>query len=388
MKDKEKIHFDAIVYAIYAGIIPLNMVLNFTGFTVNKYIGIMAILCMTFYSFILKRKKIKKTILPAYLFTWSALFTIFWSLNKETSIHMFKTLISLVLLFTIFVLRDFNFKEKKLIQDFMIIGAVLLIFWMKPNQAVSYSRFTITTSAGFADQNGLAANILFTFFISINLLFQAKDKKNKIYYTIVVLIIFLEIILIGSRGSLLAMVICIFSYFLFLKKVKISWYNYILVIFLVIVLFFYFQKEFPELISRFSLNAIKEDGGSGRNFIWKNVLKFITLNPLRILFGYGYGCEGEVCLRAFNMKVGIHNVFLEHFSTMGVLGLGELILIFYSGFYESKRRRDYLSIILLIALVVVSVPLGFFLNKGAWNILALSYSGMKKSSNDGSNRYL
>ena len=35
---KEKIGLDAVVFAIYCAMAPLNMILNFTGATINKYV--------------------------------------------------------------------------------------------------------------------------------------------------------------------------------------------------------------------------------------------------------------------------------------------------------------------------------------------------------------
>lgn len=100
---------------------------------------------------------------------------------------------------------------------------------------------------------------------------------------------------------------------------------------------------------------------TGRTEIWSSVINLLikdTLN-MRILFGHGYGIS-----RLFLLNAGhVHNAFLEHLLSMGLIGLISFILIviyssmWLTGFQE--RCREFSS---WFAVRAATFSIAFYLN--------------------------
>lgn len=80
---KERIGISAMVYGIYCALLPFNMILNFTGFTINKYIGILASLLMIISVLRKHSFSIKKEYTIYVVFLCWAFITIVWSINPD-----------------------------------------------------------------------------------------------------------------------------------------------------------------------------------------------------------------------------------------------------------------------------------------------------------------
>ena len=372
---KFKIGWDAIIYAVYCAIIPLNMVLNYTGLTVNRYIGILAAICICCHLLIKKKVYFYTQLILLFVFyVWASL-TYFWSIQQNTTISQLITLSSLIGLCIVSSMRGFNEYEILLIKNFMVGISAVLVFYLVPNQDVSYTRGTITTSAGSADQNGLAANILFALWMAIDLFIQYKKRKIRWIYLITIILMLTSIFLIASRGTILALAISGAVYFFMLHRKKTKLRLIIFIICIIGIILFYVHEINPIVLERLSFKSMIEDQGSGRINIWKNIIILLMNNILYSIFGLGYGTEGFVSQYAIGFYIGIHNTFLEQWATVGIIGLVLLILLFISLFRTAKYRNDYLSIALIISLFVVCLFLGFFNNKGMWNTITLVIIG-------------
>lgn len=381
-----KIEWDAIIYAIYCAIIPLNMALNFTGFTINKYIGIFAGVCICFNLLVKRKLRFYKQIFIIIIFFIWAFLTSFWSIQQNITLSQLITLSSLIGLCIVGSIRDFNDREILLIKNMVVAVSTILIFYLAPNQDISYSRGTITTSAGVADQNSLAANIVFALLIAIDL-FISSEKYKKIIYAICIILMMTSLLLIASRGAILSFILSIFIYFIISKKNKIINLKFIIlfILFILIILFF-IKQDNSVLLERLSLKNIIEDNGSGRTYIWRGVYDLLISDILHNIFGFGYGTEGIVCQYALGSYVGIHNTFLEYWATTGIIGLFLLISLFISLFWTAKRRDDNLAIALLISAITTCLFLGFLGNKGIWNLIMLTIIGCKNKENTGSSK--
>ena len=377
------IRVSAIIYSIYCALLPLNQVLNFTGFTINKYVGMIAALSF-FLSIYLKNKLfLDKRCICLLLFAVWCLTTTLWSLNSDYTIHKMITLLSLVSLTIFGLMFKFNSREIRLIKYSMIFATAVLVLYLEPNTDISVSRATIQTAAGTADQNGLAANIVFSFLMCIDESIHSERKFEKILFSSISAMIFVELLLIASRGALAATFLSLIIYiYQHVSKVgsKVNLFSLLKIIvisigILVLINYILNNVELPAL-DRLSMKAIQEDGGSGRFFIWENIVEALLNNPFRFLFGYGFGTEGYVTQLLFGVYEGIHNVYLEYLATTGIIGFVLMLAIFYNCYMSAKSHNDYVSLALVVALMAICFPLGFFLDKGAWNIFLLTMTGL------------
>ena len=379
---KEKIGWDVFVFAAYCAIAPLNMIMNFSGSgTINKYVGILAAVCMLVQ--IARRNKyvINRSVMLVVLFFVWALTTILWTVSDGITQSLLITLGSLVAVFVVGAMRGFNARELSMIKHIMVIVSAALVFWITPNQDYNYYRGTLSSEAGVADQNGLAANILFSLWMAVDLAMNTKGKK-KLLYIAAALSMGMSIIMLASRGALLAFFVSALVYF-FMRRKEIKPIVVVGVVVAIVALLVHYQKSNPGLMNRLSLESTKADGGSGRMAVWVAVIDLLLHHPVRLLLGYGYGAETEVSYLAIQQHIGTHNVYLEHLATTGIIGCVLLLWILITLLKKAIRDKDYLSIALLITMMTVSMFLGLFRDKGVWNVLLLCFIGFadKQSNN-------
>ena len=377
---KENIGWDAFVFAAYCAMAPLNMIMNYSGGgTINKYVGILAAVCMLVQIAIKNKFAVNRgVVLVTGFFAW-ALTTILWTVASGITQSLLITLGSLVAVFVVGAMRGFNSRELSMIKHIMVIVSAVLVFWISPQQDQNYYRGTLSNEAGVADQNGLAANVLFALWMAIDLMMNAKGKK-KLLYMAAALSMGISIIMMASRGALVAFFVSALVYF-FMRRKELKPIAVVGIVVAIFALLAYYEKTNPGLMSRLSLESTKADGGNGRVEVWSATLDLLLNHPLRLLFGYGYGAETEISFRAMRMAIGTHNVYIEHLATMGAIGFILLLWILLMILRKAIRGRDYLAIALMISMMTVSMFLGFFRDKGAWNMLLLCFVGFVNSRN-------
>ncbi len=378
----EKVGIDAFIYAIYAALIPLNMILNFTGNTINRYVGIIAAAFIGM-AVLMKRKKglkMSKPVASLIVFTIWCTLSLFWSVHQRTSMGQYITFISSVALCLICVIRNFNARELRLIKKFMVIPSAVLVFYLEPNKDVSWSRGTISNSTGHADQNGLAANMLFAFWVAIDLYSTTERKSAKIFYAVCAVIIVIGMFFIASRGAILALMISAIIYIFTFNKEKIKFTTIFITLTACALIYFILTVLDFTSMERLSIESILEDAGTGRFDIWEHLFAYMGRDSvLRTFGGYGFGTETLVTRMAVGQYLGIHNTYLEYFFTTGIIGLGLMVWFLFSVLKNAKKNDDKIAIILWVSLIIICIPLGFFLNKGSWHVLMLAMTGLKSS---------
>lgn len=382
---QNRISLTAIVYGVYCALLPLNMILNFTGFTVNKYVGILAsglilIDIVRRHSFALK----KDYVIYIIFLIWAGITTA-WTVDSTASSNAFSTLFNLVMLTILGLIRGFNRSEIKLIKYFMIIPSAVLFFYLAPNLNVSYTRMTLQTSAGAADQNSLALNLVFPLIMAIDEFKHNSNKIVKVINATCILLMVISLLLIASRGGILSAALSSVIYFYLEgkkegKNITVSMLiRRIMIVLIVIAAGGWVIRNIEfSAISRLKLSVIMSDRGMGRLDIWKGFWKAIWDNPLRFLFGYGYGTEGWIGRHFVGETIGAHNVYLEHWATMGIGGLTLLFVMYYRPIITALKRKDSTSFACMVALMIGCLTLGFLSNKGSWNIIMLCLLGLQQ----------
>lgn len=376
----EKIGFDAFVYAIYCALIPLNMILNFTGSTINRYVGIVAAVFIGIKVIATKKQIVtsSKTIKIMLLFWIWCFCSYFWSADQESTLNWLITLTSVVALCLVCCFRKFNSRELYLIKYAMMLSSAALVLFLAPNLAHSYTRGTLTTSAGTADQNSLAANLVFALWIAIDLLKTSKGFFKFLCYASIILVI-VGLLFLSSRGAILALLISLFVYIFILKKARLNVGTIILLTLACFIIVWILGALEIVAYERLSLQSILEDGATGRFGLWISLINlFFDSNVFRAVFGYGFATEKYVCALATGIPRGAHSVFIEYLMTTGIVGEVLLLSLFGSTLSTANKRKDSIAFVLLISLIVICIPLGFFLDKGAWNIIMLSMIGVEQ----------
>lgn len=281
--------------------------------------------------------------------------------HKETRRNIFLSLLGSILLIYILVSLGYGIQLNRTeIADSLDEVVRVWFFGMNPNSLGNLATFCIIISLGL-------------FF----------DTKSKIKYLLILLFIpFLDLIVIsGSAGAAISLLIGILVFFL-LKKgslhIKIIYYAFA---FLLVALALFYVSENEYLSDKLS-GFIDTGSTSGRTYIWKYAFQIFQTAPI---LGLGFtGTEINLNLLT-NGHTTAHNVFIDILLWGGIVALLLYLYICYTIFNKSleyaKLNADPLPLtICLICFLILAKSGGGFFIKYTWVLLASITITKNKSS--------
>ena len=174
--------------------------------------------------------------------------------------------------------------------------------------------------------------MLISLFISTNSL----DKRLRILFNVVSILLFICLCLLISRGSIISLILAYVFYFrriVFSSKIL----GYSLLIG-VLFLFLYDMGLLDGVLERFNSGDFKD--GSGRTKIWSVGLEtFQSKGLITLFFGEGYGAANNMALFK-GIYFSPHNNFLEFLYNFGLIGLVLFLLwwiLLYIGSSDEKK---------------------------------------------------
>ena len=204
-------------------------------------------------------------------------------------------------------------------------GILRYVFTFQLLLAYLYITVTHGLSIEYSQFQGILPVVLLPF---IYLILSDKSNSLQFFYTLLLLS---YLSLIGARTSLLAVVMFMVTYFCYpyicrrYSMYKLYFFCFILLFislqYLYISGFFGFLDEFTRSIFGKSIN-------SGRNFIWVELLQYISEKPY---FGYGTNQSSSYLVSSYAnwRNLSSHNLYLEILLRGGLLQLTLLMCIFY-----------------------------------------------------------
>ncbi|GAB1401284.1 hypothetical protein MASR1M68_01950 [Elusimicrobiota bacterium] len=253
-----------------------------------------------------------------------------------------------VLLFIMFfslVLYRAEINDLKYIKTSVIISAFiisLVIIVMRKEYALS-GRHTLDIVAP-TDPNHLASFLTLALVLNIKEIFFSFKKAKKIIYVLICITILLAILLTGSRGAFVSLILSVpILFFTRLKKFFIG-------IFFLIFIFGLSFLILPEyLTNRFIKDSYNDSSNQIRLRLWSATIEKISIKPI---IGYG-------AVRSRNITgIGAaHNTFLAFALHFGLLGLTMILLILWKIFITCLNKDMYLFLAVFINLMINSIIL-------------------------------
>lgn len=268
-----------------------------------------------------------------FLFLFISVFSLFYSPSPNAFEKTFELFILIsfcfLLLLTLRNREDFI----SLLLGFLLIGSIFTLAGL-PN--------IITFSGGRSTVLGVGYNTLgrFMFMVtvcSLLIVFLYKKKSFlRLWIFFVIIITLLLIVMSGSRGSYLGIIICLISLLVFnFKRVikTINNFKYTKHIFYVMLLMFIMGFFFSDQIlyfynSRFLFLFSDVQGGTAvsiRKDMFKEAFNLFLEKPI-----LGNGLDSFPYYSNYNIYP--HNIFLEVATELGLIGLILLLLIIVIGF--------------------------------------------------------
>lgn len=207
--------------------------------------------------------------------------------------------------------------------------------------------------------------------------FYLITKKNKLW-TIVAIVMMIEMMAIGSRGAFILSLVYLL-YTLFWGKIPLP--RMLIYLFLIIVIYLLFYESFLDLLSNLfrsigirsrTLNLIRSEEliayDAGRSVITQNTMQLINQRPL---FGYGVWVDrqyfGTYC----------HNVFLELILDYGFIGFFLIMIVFaykqIKIFFKIPSGHKTLYIMMLSLLIPLLVSSSYLTSFNVGMFLGFSY---------------
>ena len=186
---------------------------------------------------------------------------------------------------------------------------------------------------------------------------------------------FLTVLISGSRGGILCLVIVFSGMSIKLKSFKPL---KTLIIFCIIIMFILVindsvQEKFFILMNRLTLIASNDLGEatSSRTYIWSAIIEYISSEPRRIIFGSGLGVTNMI-----GLEHRAHNLYLRVIVEFGIIGIIFLFALIRKilNFLKKYSVNKYDSITPFIQISIYSVLASFmFTDLGLFSFMAFIY---------------
>mgnify|MGYP005762760953 FL=1 len=383
---------DAYVFflIIYIVSLPLNAINIGALGSVLKLVSIppIAISLMSGTAF-----KISKPIAAQLAFTLFAASSIIWSVSPNNSIDR---VVSYILLFVLLLSgsafryseRDISKIRKALVWASRLTAVVVLLF-----ADIVQGRLWLVGIIS-EDPNYLCAYFSFGVVNALGLIMGAKRNTKKIMSLAELLLYFYLVLLSGSRGGLLAIAGGVIVFVLsFGNKSHKQFFRKIILFVVAFLLITLILDYLPEsLRSRFTVEDVIEDGGSGRTLLWEQAFDlFDRANVFRKFFGYGTA-SARWCFSYFGYsKVNVvHNIFLETLVELGVIGAIIYIIAIASFIKAALKFKDKFSLGVIILMFVLSLSTSIYTFKPYFNIMLfiIITLNIKRNVNHKTEKYL
>lgn len=363
VKGKKKISLFITLFAVYLFCTPLDFLPIVPGFSIAKILILLPLFGALFE--LKKFSSFDNKTIPVFIYFIVVFVSLLYTITMDRSINRFVSVGLNTMLIVFLSLRKYRKDEYQyLIKAY--IASVWLIFLLVFVYA-DYSmegRLTIIINGYNQDPNYL------TGFFTIGIcwyLWEFINKRKKLYIILVV-ILFIPILMTGSRGGLIGNGMAVFFVLFYCRK-KINFTNIILFTLIILLFIVLVWQYLPDYITkRFTLEFTQKDGGANRFDIWASCMHtFKESNFLRKLLGYGAGSIP----RLNTQKNVAHNLLIEFLLEYGIIGM---ILMSFMVFYyiiQAKKNGNLALLSALYGYLIMTMSLSLFSYKPIWNAIML-----------------
>lgn len=367
----------SIALMLFIILLPIDSALSgFLGVSIIDVITLIvmfAILCIDNNKCKL-RKLYKSDVFLLLFLAWDGV-TIIWSKNSLYNSNLMFA--SYFVFFILIYFYNFSSNEDVSLTNAFYISIFVLLFTCIFFGEFKKGRFSIDIN-GIIDTNYLCTS----FIVIIAVILYRLSNNKKIFLNIILLLaILLIVILSGSRGALMAISFEGIAYILFKYR-----RHFLKIIFLILIAFLIYRFFLAILPSKFSnrfdiINSIKTDGGSGRLFIWKNMLSFFNNGSLfNKIFGFGRESSRYLYKENIGIYYSPHNLYIKILIENGVIGVILFFIFFISKIYLFLKHNLRIEFAIFIGFFVGCLFLDMDNTRVFWIVLLLCSNSKFKIS--------
>ncbi len=327
-------------------------------------------------------KEVKKLKKPNYIFYGLFLIPFFSNLlNLNYNYEFLMFVLILILLLDLIK----NKEQLKLLEiSFVLITFILAIYALifAEKFIPEYVEYLDINRSYWTDPNYLGSILALGLIISFYYIITNRNKMQSIFYLLVIMVGFMALGIIASRGALIsALIPMIYIVFKKTNSAKKVFVNFLIVIAIIFVGLKYVSMD--ALIARFNDDTLST--GSERSIIWKKSIEFfLNSDYLILLFGGGTNYALELCGKVMRTDIySPHNNFLQILYDYGFVGL--VFFLFFMGKIYLKIKKNILAVALLFSFVITAFTLVPLMYMPFWLLLAFIVGSTKIGMEDNSN---
>lgn len=320
--------------------------------------------------------------------------TLFYSPDKNEGVNILTRQSAFLIFPVVFCLSDFDWEtnQVKLLRVFAITCAVVILYlYADALYTLRYFHLPLSDlfTLAFMNHNfsmpiGIHATYLsmyaaFSIVICTRLLFLEPEKKQRVLYITLIIILAAGLLQLSSRAVFIALLLIINSCFpLFLypagKRLRFSIITLFLSFGILLLIFsvdVFKVRYVNELQKDLSGKIALIENNEPRMARWKLIFGLIKKSPAT---GYGIGAEKKLLKEqyfehqlysSYLNEFNTHNEYLSCLLKAGIPGLLLFLVLLFLGLREAFRRKDLLFASLMVLLAVVAVSENVLdLNKG------------------------
>lgn len=362
---------------ILRGAVILYLAMTFYEFafsttvgSVLKFFGL-AIMAAWLILAIKNRTRIKINIVFCLLILWlfANFVSLFWSRDFTTGFYYVYSTGNMICI--LFVIQNMYWNQKatkKMLFSYVCSAtllAVLIIVQGDLYHGVGI-RYTLSLFGQEMDPNGLSAFLAPPAILALH---SFLNWKKKIFSMLAFVTCVIAMMLVGSRGGLVSLLVGTTAYLLLSfmwdnNNLATKWFKVILIVFLGIMAIYFISNYVNDsLLERlFTFEDYTEDGGSDRVELWTLALEYLGQAPI-----YGLGIASYFALTGR----GIHNMYLSVLCDVGVFSFLPFISSFLFWIRSLWRKRQKLAISLMFCMMTYIFFLDTYQKKTMWNIFII-----------------
>lgn len=376
---KEKIGINCILAGIYFIALPLTITINSAGDSFLKIltIPIAAVMLLTLFFY---KDELEINFVHGLfaVYILSVISTLFADRTQEALDYVVGYVQNAALMFCISI-RKYNEKEIELFENAQVVLLSILIFMGLFGGASYADRTTIEIFGGVSDPNYFSGFFIFPIAVCLD---KIRKNKQRILCIVLMILGIYVVLLSGSRGGLLAVIVTLIAHVILSAK---NFKNFVVTMCIFIISAFIFWTIIlpilPEnIVERLSIEAVIESRGTYRGDIWLSMLKEIGNSTWELFIGRGINAKHTMIVAGKMQEVVAHNNFIQVLYNQGFFGLISFISICIAAFMRNVKKRTYVSVGIL---GILALTLTLTINpsiKSFWNLMI--YAALSFVSND------
>lgn len=331
---------------------------------------LLAIICYMIENVIIENKKLifeKKIIFNMETIILLSYPIYYWAHSKVMDDSKYLSNINAIFFIVLFIVTAINRKYKNkeinfIFNKIIFIVSLLSILFIIFNVNSTDRCVTLFFNKEY-DPNYASINLIIPIILCFSKILETSlNIKKKLIYLLLVLPITFLLILLGSRGVTISVILGILIIFVnsILKRKQFK--KAIIIVASLIFIILLSIKFIPtEVIQRFNYKSLMEGGGGARLEIWLSAIdKFKEEGIKQKIIGNGLGSFIDIVnIKQYGQKMGSHNIIISSLIDGGIIGVGIVCSIFIILFKRAYSSKNIIAFALLSSIFISRLTLDF-----------------------------